>query len=605
MAIASWTSGAFGTSNSYINYTITITLNSQDITSNNSNVTVSVRFYRTNSGYTTYGTGTVTCNINGTSYTASVDTNQKITESGIVLFSKTVNVGHNSDGTKTLAVSAGISHSRFTSGTNSYSHALNTIPRKSTMTVGNGTFGSPQQITVSRKSTSFTHTIELWCGKRIDTVCTKSTATTISYTPPLHLTTEDLYNVNLPVTFNIKTYSGNSQIGSASYVVMLAVPASIKPSCTLSVSDPTGYFSKYNGYVKSKSKLQVNVTGIPSYSCPVKSYSTAADGSTYSSASFTTGVLSSSGDITINSTVTDQRNRTGSASTTVNVLDYYNPKISKMNVHRCDETGHSNQEGSYVKIAFDASVTSLSDINSARYILKYKKSADSAYNNSIELSSYSNQYTVTDGSYIFYADTDSSYDIMLTVNDDFAEYSYSGSVSTAFTFMHFSSKGTGMGIGKIVEEENLLDIGLPVEFRKDITYDGALTKSSDIRVKKPIGDISIDEALAILLHSKLHKFTYKTDEKQIVNYGVYAQELRDLLIDSGIGHTALLRMKIENTDGEISTDLKIPEEKVEYSVDYTQYIPLLIAGWQYHEQKILELEKLLLELKGRDSDNNN
>ena len=74
------TSAALSTSNEYVKYTITVTQNSQSIENNTSNVTVSVRFYRTNTGYTTYGTGTVYCKINGTTYSASVTPDDKITD---------------------------------------------------------------------------------------------------------------------------------------------------------------------------------------------------------------------------------------------------------------------------------------------------------------------------------------------------------------------------------------------------------------------------------------------------------------------------------------------------------------------------------------------
>ena len=58
------TSSNFSTSNQYIKYRIIVTENSYSVANNTSNVTVSVRFYRTNTGYTTYGTGTVYCKIN-------------------------------------------------------------------------------------------------------------------------------------------------------------------------------------------------------------------------------------------------------------------------------------------------------------------------------------------------------------------------------------------------------------------------------------------------------------------------------------------------------------------------------------------------------------
>lgn len=122
-------SSALNTNNQYIKYTIEIIQNSQSIPNNTSNVTVKVRFYRTNTGYETYGTGTVYCKINGTQYSASVSPSQKITNSGIELFAKTLNISHGTDGSKTLTCSAWISHERVTSSEQSYSQVLTKIPR--------------------------------------------------------------------------------------------------------------------------------------------------------------------------------------------------------------------------------------------------------------------------------------------------------------------------------------------------------------------------------------------------------------------------------------------------------------------------------------------
>ena len=98
------TSGNMSTSNQYVKYTISINQNSQNVSNNCSNVSVYVRFWRDNSGYTTYGSGTCYCKINGTTYSATVSPSQKITDSGINLFSKTLDIHHNNDGTKTLTV---------------------------------------------------------------------------------------------------------------------------------------------------------------------------------------------------------------------------------------------------------------------------------------------------------------------------------------------------------------------------------------------------------------------------------------------------------------------------------------------------------------------
>ena len=128
------TSEAFDTSNQFIKYTITVTENSYSVVNNSSNVTVSINFYRTNTGYTTYGNGTVYCYIYDATYSQSVGPNDKITHDGIDLFTKTLDIPHNDDGTRTLNVAAYISHERVTSESHAFYANLTTIPRASEMT---------------------------------------------------------------------------------------------------------------------------------------------------------------------------------------------------------------------------------------------------------------------------------------------------------------------------------------------------------------------------------------------------------------------------------------------------------------------------------------
>lgn len=607
---STWTSSAFATTNTYIKYKISITQNSQSIANNTSNVTVKVRFYRTNTGYTTYGTGTVTCKINGTTYTASVTSSQKITSSGIVLFSKTLNISHGSDGTKTLSVVAKISHSQFSSSNHTYSHALSTIARKSTLSVAAGTMGTAQTLTVTRQSTSLTHTITYYCETtsgdpgEYGTICDKSSSTSISFAPPLSLAYLVPSATSVQISYTITTYSGTTSIGSNTYTTTVAVPSSIVPICNISVNETTGYQSKFGALLKGMSKLTVTVSGSGSYGSSINGYSSTFAGATYTSSSFTVTV-NTTGTITIDASVRDTRGRWGYASYTVGTATTYtSPKVSSLTVSRCDSDGTSNMSGAYCKVTFNASVDRLtvsnSNMNYGYYTVYYKKTSASSWT-SVRVTTYDGQFTISGGTYIFAADTDSSYNVQLQAADKLGSGWNATVLSTAFALMHFSAGGTGIAIGKIVESENKFDVGLPANFLGDITYSGNLTKSSDIREKNPLGDLTEEEMLAILSGSEMHKFTYKADESQIVNYGVYAQQLRDLLISSGLGHMAMIRMELKNTDNETTTDLTTDEEKVKYTVDYLQYIPFLIAGWQYQQRKIAELERKILEMKEGDS----
>lgn len=129
------TSPYFSTSNQYIKYDIHVDEISTDITNNTSYIHVWVIAWRTNTGYTTYGSGTCYCTVNGTSYSQSIGPSQKIEyESDTVLFDKYLTISHDSDGKKSIYVDAKISHDRFSSSYNGFTVTLTDIPRKATIT---------------------------------------------------------------------------------------------------------------------------------------------------------------------------------------------------------------------------------------------------------------------------------------------------------------------------------------------------------------------------------------------------------------------------------------------------------------------------------------
>lgn len=139
-------SSTFSTSNQYIKYNITVTESNINTSKNTSDITVSVKFWRTNTGYETYGSGTVYVTVDGTQYTASVTSSQIITSSGIILFTKKLTITHNSDGSKSVTIRAKIDHSRFDSDWNGFTTALTKInaapsaPTTFTITAGYGNY---------------------------------------------------------------------------------------------------------------------------------------------------------------------------------------------------------------------------------------------------------------------------------------------------------------------------------------------------------------------------------------------------------------------------------------------------------------------------------
>lgn len=449
-----------------VTLTISIDQNSQNVANNTSNVTVTVKASWTYGSYNKLEkSGWL--KIDGTKYTFTSPFNTSQTTSGTgTLFTKTVNVSHGSNGTKTLACSAsyttGVSSGTITA---SASKTLTAIPRTSTLTVSNGTLGAAQTLTISRADSSFKHRITYSCGSvsgyAAGSASDFTTATSISWTPSLSLASQNTTGTSVSVSLTLTTYtSDGTKVGAKSKSISCSIPASVKPSCTIAITDPTGWSNTYGGFVQGLSKMKVVVTPTTSYGSAIAAYKTTANGSTYTAASFTTGTIQSSGSLTVSSTVKDKRGRTGSASSKVSVIPYSAPSIGKLSVLRCNSDGTANDQGEYVKVSFKTSVMSMSGLNTSSHVLKYRRS-DEDVDTVVNLTVYDNVYSVDDGNYIFEANSGSSYNIEFSVTDKHNTTIRTTTASTGFVLMHFNTAGNGMGIGKTAEIQHALDIGIP------------------------------------------------------------------------------------------------------------------------------------------------
>lgn len=244
------TSSTFPTTNQFVVYNITATEGAYDIEKNNSPLTVSVRFWRTNTGYETYGTGKLYCRINGSLYSQNITPYDGITNSGITLFEKTVTIPHNADGSKTVEITAWIDiYDVVTSEEQGFSVALATIPRASTPTLSANRVDIGQSITIytNRLASSFTHTVKYtWNGttKNIATNVGESTAWTV----PTSFLSGIPNKLSGEVIITLVTLSGGKEVGSKTVKLTVVVPAGSNPIFTdFAVGDVNGATSALTG----------------------------------------------------------------------------------------------------------------------------------------------------------------------------------------------------------------------------------------------------------------------------------------------------------------------------------------------------------------------
>lgn len=198
----------------------------QDIAGNWSDVTATLYYSRTNTGYTTAGKWEGSITINGTAKSES--RNLSITyDSNTQAITNTVRVYHDDYGAKTLTISAsgGIAVSSMTATTISASITLDTIPRAATLSVRsvNWEIGSPVTIAVDLKSTAFTHSLAYSFGgesgyiKANGAVTSKEekmTDTTVKFLLPESFYTQIPDDPDGVCTLTCRTYNGSTLIGS-------------------------------------------------------------------------------------------------------------------------------------------------------------------------------------------------------------------------------------------------------------------------------------------------------------------------------------------------------------------------------------------------------
>lgn len=395
------------------------------------------------------------------------------TSGSVKLGSTSHKVTHNSDGTKSVSLSATFNIKAALSGvykasiTVSGTLALDIIPRASQPscitwpehTQNVGYFGDTISIHTNRKSDAFTHKVYYSYGARSWWKIADNVTTGTTWKIPEDLMDLIPNSTTGSGTIYVETYNGSTYVGVGSCGFTAAVPASVKPTCTVQVLDATDYQETYGNLIKGWSKLYVKVNGYTARSSPIANYTTTANGGTYTSAEFTTGVLTNAGTTTVSAFVKDKRGRTSAtASASFPVLDYAAPRITALSVRRCDEDGTANDQGEHVQVTFSATITPLNNKNGATYKLRYKKSSAASYTEQI-ISALAGKYSVSDHSYVFAASGDSSYDVELEVADNLQRYTRATSVSTAFTIVNWGADGTSMGIFKVAEKPGVLDMG--------------------------------------------------------------------------------------------------------------------------------------------------
>lgn len=424
------------------------------------------------------------------------------------LGSRSITVSHNADGTKSLALTAEWDcgfDSAYTPRHLSLSETvtLTTIPRASTATVSGDTLGTALSITIKRASSGFTHRLYYTCGQLSKQTIATGVGTSYSWTPPVSLAQQAPNAATVAVALLVETYNGSTYVGASTLQLSLAVPTNVVPSLTVALSDPTNVSTTYGGYVQLRSKLKVALTASGAQGSTIKTYSVKV-GSIYAGASATgtTDYLPDAGTLTVTCSVTDSRGRTTTKTQSITVLAYARPTVSAITAARCNANGTANRAGTYGKVTFSGAVTSLSAKNSAAYAVQYREVGSEDWTTAGRPAA--GEYTPTDVSVVFAADKSKRYEVRVVATDAWESVGSSlRDLPAAYALYHLAKHLLSVGLGRLCDKANAIQVGLDAYFDRDVQIDGTLTLGDGLSTPLPVesggtGVATLAELLAAL-----------------------------------------------------------------------------------------------------------
>ena len=457
----------------------------QSVANNTSTISWNIKVSTTSStGYVVVSE--IRAKINGTEVYYRSHDNHTNGYNGTQIASGTTTVDHNSDGTKSVAMSieAGI-YQWAINKSGSKTFTLDTIARASSITTAtNKTLGNACSIKWTPASSSFTYKLKFKLGDWEHTTGTISPNTTSAYTYtgytlPLDVA-DELPNAETgTMTAYLYTYNGSTQIGStASKTFTVTVPDSIKPSIS-SVSatlvNSNSVISGWGVAVAGYTKVKVAASASGSRSSTISSftisggYSTTQNGA---SLDYTGGFITSSGSKTFTVVAKDSRGRSSDSksATAITFYAYSNPTVSSFTVAR------SSSNAKKVVVRANWTFASVNSKNAATATLYYKKSSNTSWTTYGTIAKNTSVTLTND-----FEET-SSYNFKVVVTDSLSNSAQEeGFISTIEVTMDFRAGGKGLGIGKIAETDNL-------EIAFDTIFMGNVYIQSDDGTKVSLAD---------------------------------------------------------------------------------------------------------------------
>lgn len=355
------------TSNQYIESAIDWDCTS-NVETNSSTVTAKLYYRRTNSGYTTSGTGSFSITIAGKTQ-SKTGVHLDISNAWVLAMTASVTVQHDPDGTKKITISAAgsLPPSSLTETYCSDTVTLDTIPRASVIdSASDVTLGNACNVKWTPLSASFRYKLKFAIGSWVgwsDIIHPNKTGTYTftGYTIPIDVANQVKTKTGTMIV-TLYTYSDSgatSQIGSAaSDIFTVTVPDidDTRPALIINVSPVSDLSAPFDSmYIQGKSKVQAELDWNTQYGADAEDSNITVDGVVYGYP-YESDYLTKDGIISVKGSVKDSRGHYGIEYQEITVIPYSKPFLQAASgernivVARCDSKGNLKDDGTYLKI---------------------------------------------------------------------------------------------------------------------------------------------------------------------------------------------------------------------------------------------------------------
>ena len=255
---------------------VVLTNRNGDPATNKSIVDYNVYFENTSGGGTFTSNTRLYFALNGGVIKDSTSTVTGPRNGQVSIASGSITVDHNNDGTKAIGYHALVHSTSFgINGEISGTFTLITIPRASTVKGGSGNIGEQTTISISRASTSFTHTLRYGFGNLTDTIAT-GVGDSYKWTIPTSFYTQIPNNTSGHGGIYCDTYAGSTLVGTTLTEITATVnKETSRPTVTGTVVDTNSttiaLTGNANKLIRGKSTAKITVTPTVKNSATLKS----------------------------------------------------------------------------------------------------------------------------------------------------------------------------------------------------------------------------------------------------------------------------------------------------------------------------------------------